>query len=79
MATRTIISLSESELRWLKQLGKRRGMSMAALVREAVAEYRARTEAPDTVSALEKTAGKWKNRKRDALGYVEALRREWGE
>jgi hypothetical protein len=77
MTTRTIISLPEAELRWLKQVGKRRGMSMASLVREAVMEYHARVEAPDSVSSLEKTAGRWKNRKRDALGYVESLRREW--
>lgn len=80
MTTRTIISLPEAELRWLKQVGKRRGVSMAALVREAVVEYRARVESPESsVSALEKTAGKWKGRRPDGVAYTDALRREWEE
>jgi ElaB/YqjD/DUF883 family membrane-anchored ribosome-binding protein len=37
------------------------------------------SETTDSVSALKKTAGRWKNRRKDAPDYVEKLRQEWGE
>ncbi len=75
---RTLISLPAQDMRWMKTMSKRRGQSMAEMVREAVAEYRAHAEQlPDRGSALQATAGIWKERGVDALAYVRKLRSEW--
>jgi len=80
MATRmnrTLISLPVQDMRWIKSMSKRRGQSMAEVVREAVAEYRVHSERPDRVSSLRETAGIWKNLGVDASEYVRKLRAEW--
>jgi hypothetical protein len=75
--SRTLITLTTAEMRWLKKASKQRRMSMASLVREALVEYRAQSEMPGTATPLEKTAGIWKGRAIDGLDYVEKLRDEW--
>jgi hypothetical protein len=55
-ATRTQIYLTAEQRRELDQLARSRGVSLAALVREAVDGYLERT-APDPGPALESTFG----------------------
>ena len=74
---RTLVTLPQAELRWLKNAGKRRGQSAASLVREAVAEYHAKIQGETWRSRLGAVKGLWKDRGIDALEYVEKLRSEW--
>ena len=75
---RTLISLPAKDMLWLKSVSKRRGQSMADMVREAVAEYRAQAEArPDRLSALKATAGWWQDRGIDSVRCAQKLRAEW--
>lgn len=74
---RTLITLSASEMRWLKRMSLQKKVSMASLVREAVVEYRVRIEATETETVLQRTAGLWRKKRLDAADYVDALRSEW--
>ena len=74
---RTLITLPQAEMRWLKSVSKRRGQSVALTVREAVAEYHTRAEKTGKSSAIDASAGIWKHLGIDALDYVDKLRSEW--
>jgi hypothetical protein len=77
---RTLINLEADDKQWLDAEAKARGVSMAALVREAVHEYRVRDEAagcPDLAQALADTAGIW--RRGDGLAWQRRLRDEWAQ
>ena len=56
----------------LDALGRERGASRAALVREAVADYLARNRR-DPREAF----GLWRDRAEDGIAYQERLRDEW--
>ena len=69
---RTLVDLSPDDLNRLTRLAARRGMSRAALMREALEDYlerHPRTEADDAF-------GLWDGRE-DGLAYQERMRREW--
>ena len=75
---RTLINLEAEDKQWLDAEAKARGVSMAALVREAVHEYRVHEEAtrrPKLAHALADTAGIW--RRGDGLEWQRRLRDEW--
>jgi len=75
---RTLINLEVDDKQWLDAEAKARGVSMAALVREAVHEYRVHEEAtgrPALAQALADTAGIW--RSGDGLAWQRRLRDEW--
>ncbi len=75
---RTLINLEADDKQWLDAEAKARGVSMAALVREAVHEYRVHEEAtgrPALAQALADTAGIW--RRGDGLAWQRRLRDEW--
>ena len=72
---RTLVDLPEEDIRWLDRRAAETGKSRAALVREAVAEYRdgARRE------GIEKYFGLWKRHgfTGDGLDYERRMRSEW--
>jgi len=74
---RTLISLETEDKRWLDRTARRRGVTMARLVREAVLEYRKKTlvDEPSMDRLLESTRGIW--RKGDGLAYQRNSRSEW--
>ncbi len=76
---RTIISLDAADKRWLDQKAKDTHQTMTQVVREAIAEYRTKTEEkekPSFKELLERTRGIWPHQE-DALEYVRKLRDEW--
>lgn len=70
---RTLIDLPEDDIRWLDLKASEQGKSRAALVREAVAAYRA--EAPKSGDWIDRGFGLWKDRT-DIGDAVEWQRRE---
>jgi predicted transcriptional regulator len=77
---RTIISLDPEEKAWLDEKARQTGKSMTAIVREAVARYRAqdaKRNKPSLAMLLERTRGIWK--RGDGLAWQRKLRGEWGK
>ena len=76
---RTLISLDPEEKAWLDQKARETGRTMTAVVREAVARYRAedsRRKRP-VGTLLTRTSGIWK--RGDGLAWQRRLRSEWGK
>ena len=71
---RTIIDLPDRQLEALERISKRRKLSRAELIRQAVDRYLIEN-APDAVAAF----GLWKQARfgEDGLAYERRLRREW--
>ena len=74
---RMIISLPESDKKWLEQTGRRERVSAAELVRRAVAQLR--TSSPESTfrKAVMESAGRWKKSRTDSQALVDAMRDEW--
>ena len=72
---RTLIDLPEDDMKWLDALAAERGKSRAAVVREAVATYRAQVKPADDKSWLDAAFGIWADRT-DIGDAVEWQRRE---
>lgn len=75
---RTVISLDPELKAWLDKKAKESGKPMTAVVREALAEYRADQTArsrPSRPELLERTRGIWKQG--DGLAWQRKLRDEW--
>jgi hypothetical protein len=72
---RTLVDLPEEDVDWLDRKAAEEGKSRAAVVREAVALYRAETGQ----DGLERYFGLWKQHgfEQDGLSYQQALRAEW--
>jgi predicted transcriptional regulator len=73
---RTLVDLKEEEVAALDAHAKREGVSRAALMRQAIAEFLGRIGSPDEDAGF----GAWKRDARpaiDGLAYQEKLRREW--
>ena len=70
---RTIIDLPDRNLDALDRLARRRQSSRAAVVRQAVDEFLARTMAEDVDQAF----GIWRDRPVNALAHQRRLRGEW--
>ncbi len=75
--TRTIISLSEEDKHWLDAYSKQAKMPVSKVIRAAISEFKRDKQAATHKHLLSQTAGVWRNKKMDALRYVEALRKEW--
>ena len=76
-STRTIISLPNAQKAWLDAVAKRSGMTMTAVVRDAVEHYQKHLAEPanDFASLGAKLQGSWP--KGDGLTYQTTLRNEW--
>lgn len=70
---RTLIDLPDPDLQALTDIAQRSGVSRAAVIREAVADYLARHSRPDTESAF----GLWGRQTPDGVELQRQLRDEW--
>jgi metal-responsive CopG/Arc/MetJ family transcriptional regulator len=70
---RTLIDIGEVELKALDQIARKRKVSRASLVREALAAYVIAEAEPEDDSAF----GICAERKIDGLDYQQRLRAEW--
>ena len=71
---RIVISLDPEEKAWLDDTARRSGKPMTAVVREALARYRAQ-DGRRNKAALANTRGIWK--RGDGLAWQRKLRGEW--
>ncbi len=70
---RTIIDLPDNELKAVKALARRHGISQAEAIRRAVRDYLANRRDELDGEAF----GLWANREHDGLAYQQAIRDEW--
>lgn len=73
--TRILADLPDDDIKWLDRIAGEQGKSRAALVREAVATYRAQSQPSSDKSWLDQAFGIWKDRT-DIGDAVEWQRRE---
>ncbi|MFE4950196.1 ribbon-helix-helix protein, CopG family [Leifsonia sp. NPDC056665] len=72
---RTHISLTVDDRALLKAESARTGLSISALIRDAIRRaYGATSEAERDVQAISSVAGTWRDRASDGKAYVDALR-----
>lgn len=69
---RTIIDITDPQLRDLDALSKRAGQSRAALIRQSIDEFLARRRVEPTDGF-----GLWRGEAEDGLAYQERVRAEW--
>ncbi|MCU6454950.1 ribbon-helix-helix domain-containing protein [Sphingomonas sp. A2-49] len=76
---RTLIDLPEDDMKWLDRRAAEQGKSRAALVREAVSQYRAEAPAAGPLDWLEKGFGLWARHGIviDPAEYDRRRRAEW--
>ena len=72
---RTLVDLPDEDVRWLDHKAGEEGKSRAALVRDAVAQFRAN----ESRKGIERYFGLWSKRDDigDALDYQHKIRGEW--
>jgi len=72
---RTLVDIPEDDIRWLDHRAVVEGSSRAAIVREAVARYRATS----TSEGIQEAFGIWRDRDDigDAVQWQRRLRAEW--
>lgn len=70
---RTLVDIPDDILRELGELGRRRGLSRAAIIREAVASHVVRHRSQSTADAF----GLWGKGKVDGMAYQKKIRDEW--
>lgn len=75
--TRTIVTLEESDKRWLDRYSGRHSQSTAETIRLAIREFQKKTRQDDYASALKKTSGILKGGKDDSVRFVRKIRQEW--
>ena len=73
--TRILADLPDDDIKWLDKLAAEQGKSRAAILREAVAEYKAETKPSGNKEWLDIGFGAWKDRT-DIGDSVEWQRRE---
>ena len=73
--TRILADLPDDDIQWLDQLANEQGKSRAAVLREAVREYRAESQPETSKKWLDIGFGAWKDRT-DIGDSVEWQRRE---
>lgn len=74
--TRTIISLEDSDKRWLDRYSNRHKQSTAQTIRLAIKIFQAKAQEGEYHRVLKGTAGLLKS-KEDGLRFVRKLREEW--
>lgn len=72
---RTLIDIPEDDMKWLDRKAADEGRSRAAVVREAVAQFRAASGK----KGIQRYFGLWKDREdvSDGLKYQRKMRGEW--
>jgi len=70
---RTLIDMSEIQVRALDELARRDGRSRAALIRSAVDDFLAKHRRSQAADAF----GLWGEHRIDGLAYQEQVRSEW--
>ena len=70
---RTLVDLPEPDVRALDQIGKRRRVSRAKVIRQAVSEFLAKSATDETNAAF----GLWRDEGVDGLEYQRRVRAEW--
>jgi hypothetical protein len=75
--TRTIITISEQEKRWLATYSGLHGVSLAEAVRRGIACLKTAEGHNAYCKLVQNTAGIWKQD--DALTYQKEIRSEWGK
>ncbi len=72
---KALLDIPEDDVRWLDVRAKQEGTSRAALVRQAVSVYRAKSE----TSGIDAAFGLWKDRIDigDGVEFQRKLRAEW--
>ncbi len=70
---RTLIDLPDSDVEALDQIGERRQMSRAKVVRQAVREFLQK----NVLANRDEAFGLWRDRDVDGLEYQRRLREEW--
>ena len=73
---RTIVTIEESDKRWLDRYSDRHNHSTAETIRLAIREFQKRMRSGDHRRILSKTAGLLKG-KDDSVRFVRKLREEW--
>jgi hypothetical protein len=75
---RTLVDIPEDDISWLDARARAEGKSRTAVVREAVAAYRAEKAQPVDHSWIDEGAGYWKDRADivDGVEYQRAIRHD---
>ena len=71
---RTIIDIPLEQKKALQSISKKRGLSMAEVIRRALTSY---LESLSTESSENKSFGLWQKRNIDGLSYQNKIRDEW--
>lgn len=74
---RTIITLPHQMKVWLDNYSQAHKQSIAETIREAIKEYKGKTEREEKKNIIHKTSGLWKDREINGLEYTKNLREEW--
>lgn len=75
---RTIITISETDQKWLDSYSRGHKLSRAEAIRRALKEFKQRHQQDTYKKAVEKTFGSWSGQNGDALEYVRQLRQDRG-
>lgn len=77
--TRILADLPDGDIKWLDRLAEREGKSRAAVLREAVASYKAETVSTDNLAWLDDGFGAWRHRTDigDAVDWQRRERASW--
>ena len=73
---RTIVTMDESDKRWLDQYSGQQGQSVAQTIRLAIKEFQKKMRAGNYQKILDRTFGILKD-KEDSVKFVRKLRDEW--
>ncbi len=74
---RTQIYLPDDDYRYLKEVSRERGVTLAELIRRAVGRYLREEAAIGLSEALQASAGAWGERSDSSQDLVRTLRNEW--
>jgi hypothetical protein len=76
-STKTLITLSAEDKRWLIEYSRAHGISMAEAVRRGIHNLKIRERQNLYAALLKRTRGLWQ--KGDGLNYQKTIRAEWHE
>ncbi len=76
--TRILADLPDADIKWLDARAEEQGKSRAAVLREAVATYKAQSPASGAKDWIERGAGYWKGRTDigDPIEYQRSMRED---